>query len=97
MNDWSRFVLVWLTALNLLAFTLFALDKFKARHGRRRISEGTLWAAAILGGGVGAAAGMRLFHHKTKKGFFHIGLPLLAVLQIALAVWAALGFPGWPL
>ena len=25
------------------------------------------------------------------------GLPLLALLQIALAVWAVLGFPGWPL
>lgn len=49
------------------------------------------------GGGVGATVGMRLFHHKTKKGFFHIGLPLLALLQIALAVWAVLGFPGWPL
>lgn len=97
MNDLGRFVLIWLAALSLLAFALFAQDKFKAKRGRWRISESALWAVAILGGGVGAAAGMRLFHHKTKKGFFHIGLPLLALLQIALAVWAGLGFPGWPL
>lgn len=86
MNDLGRFALIWLTVLSLLAFILFAQDKFKARHGRWRISEAALWAVAILGGGVGATVGMRLFHHKTKKGFFHIGLPLLALLQIALAV-----------
>ena len=97
MNDLGRLALIWLTVLSLLAFILFAHDKFKARHGRWRISEAALWAVAILGGGVGATVGMRLFHHKTKKGFFHIGLPLLALLQIALAVWAVLGFPGWPL
>jgi uncharacterized membrane protein YsdA (DUF1294 family) len=33
---------------------------------------------------------MRLFHHKTRKGFFPVGLPLLAVLQLALLGWTAL-------
>lgn len=75
MNDLGRFALIWLTVLSLLAFILFAQDKFKARHGRWRISEAALWAVAILGGGVGATVGMRLFHHKTKKGFFHIACP----------------------
>ncbi len=97
MSNWSRFALLWLGFMSLLALALFSQDKFKARHGRWRVSEGTLWAVAILGGGVGATAGMWLFRHKTKKGFFHIGLPLLAILQIALAVWTVLGFPGWPL
>ncbi len=88
MHDWGRVVLIWLAFMSLLAFTLFAQDKFKARHGRWRISEAALWAVAILGGGVGATLGMWLFRHKTKKGFFPIGLPLLALLQIALLVWA---------
>jgi uncharacterized membrane protein YsdA (DUF1294 family) len=30
---------------------------------------------------------MKLLHHKTKKGFFHIGLPLLALLQLGLLAW----------
>ena len=96
MTDLGRLLLLWLGVWSLLALVLFGWDKLMAKLDRRRIPEATLWAAAILGGGVGATVGMRLFHHKTKKGFFHIGLPLLAVLQLALAAWAALGFPGWP-
>ena len=69
MNDLGRFALIWLTVLSLLAFILFAQDKFKARHGRWRISEAALWAVAILGGGVGATVGMRLFHHRRKRAF----------------------------
>ena len=89
MNDTARLLLTWFGLVSLFAFILFAQDKFKAKHGRWRVPESLLWAAAILGGGVGATLGMRLFRHKTKKGFFPIGLPLLAVLQIALVVWAA--------
>ena len=60
MNDLGRFALIWLTVLSLLAFILFAQDKFKARHGRWRISEAALWAVAILGGGVGSPGLSRL-------------------------------------
>ena len=89
MNDLGRFALIWLTVLSLLAFILFAQDKFKARHGRWRISEAALWAVAILGGGVGATVGMRLFHHKTKHKRFMIGIPVIIVLQLGavFAVW----------
>lgn len=96
MNN-AMYLPLWLCIMSLLAFVLFAQDKFRARHGRWRVPEASLWAVAVLGGGVGAFLGMWLLRHKTKKGFFHIGLPLLAVLQIALAVWAAAGFPGRPL
>ena len=89
MNDTVRLLLIWLGLVSLFAFILFAQDKFKSKRGRWRVPEAALWASAILGGGVGATLGMWLFHHKTKKGFFHIGLPLLAALQIALVIWAA--------
>ena len=97
MNDLGRFLLLWLGVWGLLALVLFGWDKLMAKLDRRRIPEATLWMTAILGGGVGACLGMWVFHHKTRKGFFHIGLPLLAALQLALAAWAVLGFPGWPL
>lgn len=96
MNDLGRFALIWLTVLSLLAFILFAQDKFKARHGRWRISEAALWAVAILGGGVGATVGMRLFHHKTKKGFFHIGLPCWLCCR-SLGGVGSPGLSRWPL
>ena len=90
MADLFRMLLIWLGILSLLALILFGWDKLMAKAGRRRIPESALWAAAILGGGVGAFLGMKLFRHKTRKGFFPIGLPLLAVLQIGLLVWAAI-------
>ncbi len=69
---------------------LFGADKRRARTGRWRIPERTLWMVSVLGGGVGAVSGMRLFRHKTKKGGFRIGLPLLALLQAGLAGYAIL-------
>ncbi|HCO62134.1 MAG TPA: DUF1294 domain-containing protein [Clostridiales bacterium] len=75
--------------MSLVSLCLFGWDKSMAKAGRRRIPEATLWTVTICGGGIGAYLGMRLFRHKTQKGFFPIGIPLCAVLQIVLlaAVW----------
>ena len=60
---------------------------------RPRIPEKTLFIAAILGGSVGAMAGMAFFHHKTRKAAFRWGMPLILVLQLAV-IWVALfGLP----
>ena len=90
MAEPVRLLLLWLGIISLLALVLFGWDKLMAKAHRRRIPEAALWAAAILGGGIGAFLGMKLFRHKTRKGAFHIGLPLLAALQTGLLVWAAI-------
>ncbi len=60
---------------------------------RPRIPEKTLFIAAILGGSVGAMAGMAFFHHKTRKAAFRWGMPLILILQLAV-IWVALfGLP----
>ena len=82
-------VLIWVLAWTLIAFLLMGLDKWKARHERRRIPERTLFLAALLGGSAGALAGMYLFRHKTKHRAFTVGLPLLLLLQVCLLLWAA--------
>ena len=92
MSESCRLLLLLLGVVSLLAFVLFGWDKLMAKLDRRRIPEATLWGAAFLGGGVGACLGMWVFHHKTRKGFFHIGLPLLAVLQLSLLLCAQLFF-----
>ena len=76
--------LYYLSAINVVTFVLFGLDKYNARKGNRRIREVTLMAMAALGGGVGAWMGMRLWHHKTKHRKFRYGIPLILLLQIAL-------------
>ena len=40
---------------------------------------------ALIGGSVGAIAGMWLFHHKTRHWYFVLGLPAILALQIGAA------------
>ena len=86
MSALSAFLPHWLVFINLLAFVLFGLDKWKARRGAWRISENALMLSALLGGSLGALAGMRVFHHKTRHKKFTVGVPAMLVLDVALAV-----------
>jgi uncharacterized membrane protein YsdA (DUF1294 family) len=79
-------LVVYLAAINLLAFVMYGIDKRKAIKGARRIPEKTLILLAVLGGAIGAFIGMHVFHHKTKKPKFFIGVPVILVVQIALTV-----------
>ena len=80
-------VLLWLAAINLVAFALMGLDKWKARRGAWRISEKTLFLAALLGGALGGTVGMHLFHHKTRHWYFRFGFPILLILQLLAVGW----------
>ncbi|MCL2148508.1 MAG: DUF1294 domain-containing protein [Methanomassiliicoccaceae archaeon] len=72
-------------ALNAAAFCLFGIDKGKAVKGGRRIRESTLLASGALGP-FGAAAGMSLFRHKTRKMKFK-AVHLFLALHVAAAVF----------
>lgn len=74
----------YLFGINLIAFAAFGRDKQKARKGQWRISERRLILLALLGGSAGALIGMYLFHHKTRKRKFTVGVPLIFLVQIAL-------------
>ena len=82
-------ILAALAALNLISFGLMALDKRRARRGKRRIPEKTLFLAAACFGGLGGVLGMALCRHKTKHWYFRVFFPLF------LAVQAALLAAGW--
>ena len=77
-----KYLYYYLFFINVLAFFLMGIDKRKAELGRWRIPERTLFLSAILGGGVGAIAGMQLFRHKTKHRSFTVGMPLILLLWI---------------
>ncbi len=78
-------LICYLILVNLVAFFLMGIDKKKARTGAWRIPEKTLFLSAILGGSIGAIAGMQLFHHKTKHRSFVFGMPVILIVQIVLA------------
>ena len=81
---------IYLVVVNVLAFALYGIDKYKAKAGAWRIPEKTLLGIAVLGGSVGAIAGMKTFHHKTKHWYFRYGLPALLAIQLA-AVYFLMG------
>lgn len=89
-----RLLLIWMVVLSALAFALYGWDKAAAKLRRRRIPEAALLGCALLGGGAGAALGMALFHHKTRKGAFRYGVPLTLCAQAGILAFAALMAPG---
>ena len=76
-----------LAAINLATFIVYGADKRRARKGKWRVPEKTLFLLPLLGGSVGALLGMRVFHHKTRHWYFVWGIPAILLAQIALAVW----------
>ena len=84
-NYWL--LLVWLAVINLLTFIVYGADKRRARKGKWRVPEKTLFLLPLLGGSIGALLGMRVFHHKTKHWYFVVGMPLILVCQTALAIY----------
>lgn len=90
-----RYFLFYLILVNAAAFCIYGIDKKSAVNHKWRISEKTLLGVAVLGGSIGALAGMRFFHHKTRKMKFFIGVPLILIFETAVCLWIFLEFsPG---
>ena len=79
--------LIYLLAINAVTFIAYGIDKYKAKHAKWRISEATLLLLAVIGGSIGAWCGMKVWHHKTMHKKFKHGVPVILLLQVALAVW----------
>ena len=82
-----KYILLYLLLINAVAFFLMLADKRKAKKNLWRIPEATLMMSAVLGGSVGALAGMYTFRHKTKHLKFTLGIPAILIAQIVQAVW----------
>ena len=70
--------------VNVLSFSLMGEDKRRARQGKRRIRERTLWVVSALLGALGGWLGMAVFHHKTRHRSFRVGMPVLLAAQAVL-------------
>ena len=65
-----KILFVYLVIINLLSLFLMAEDKRRARRHLWRIPERTPFAAALVGGSVGALLSMYLFHDKAQPSVF---------------------------
>lgn len=80
-------IFIYAVAVNAVAFLMYGVDKWNAKHDLRRIPEKTLLAIAAVGGSVGAYGGMQLFRHKIRKPKFYIGVPLIFAIQMGILVY----------
>lgn len=89
MEITTKLVFLYLAIINVITYALYAVDKSKARRNLWRIPEKILLGFALIGGTPGAYLGMKLFHHKTRKPKFYIGIPVIFMLQILAIVYIA--------
>ncbi len=84
-------MIYYILMINIVAFLLMGIDKYKAAHHRYRISENTLFFFALIGGSIGILLGMFCFRHKIRKMKFKVGIPLMIVVQLILIKMIAIG------
>ena len=72
--------------VNVITFVVYGIDKLKAKKGKWRLPETTLFLLAIIGGSVGAWCGVKVWHHKTMHAKFKYGIPLIMAMQAGLLV-----------
>ena len=81
---WPLVALYYL-CLNLFSFAAMAWDKSLAKSRRQRVPERALLLLDFLGGSLGGMIAMYLFRHKTLHRSFMIGIPLIFLVEAALA------------
>lgn len=82
-----QLLIPYLLTVNATGFLLMLADKYRAKKNLWRIPEKMLITVAIIGGSIGAYAGMQVFRHKTKHPKFYIGIPVILAVQIMAAAY----------
>lgn len=70
--------------INVLAFIMFAIDKYKAQKRKYRISEKVLLTLLFFGS-VGGYLAMLVCRHKTRKWYFHVAA-ISGLMIVAYAI-----------
>ena len=81
---------IYLLEINAVAAILCGLDKRRARRKLWRVPESTLLFCAALGGSAGLLLTMLLLWHKVQRPRFILGVPLILMLQLAVACYFGL-------
>ncbi|KIL75586.1 hypothetical protein SD77_1047 [Bacillus badius] len=80
-------MLMYFVFINLISYIVMGNDKRKAKQGKWRTRESTLWLLALMGGAAGSWVAMQTHRHKTKHPAFKYGMPILAVIDLSVLVY----------
>ena len=80
--------IVYLIIISLVSIVICIYDKIISKKNKvsLRIPESVLLLLSALGGSVAMLATMLIFRHKTKHVKFMLGIPVIIILQIAIAI-----------
>ena len=80
-------ILGYFALVSSVSVIVCAYDKIISKKNRveLRVPERTLLQLCALGGSVAMLATMLLIRHKTKHVKFMLGIPLIILLQVAIA------------
>ena len=76
-------LLEWMSMTSVFAFLAMGADKYFAIASFRRVSERTLWLAALVGVFAGILAGGYVFRHKTSTAEFWPPVVVAAMVWVA--------------
>ncbi len=77
----------YLLIMCILEMVLMIADKRFAVQHKQRIPEKTLLGVAALGGAFGGFLAMYLVHHKTRRWYFVLLMPILTLVYAALTYY----------
>lgn len=88
MNLFEKILLAYIAVMSLVSIVVCIYDKKISKKNKveLRIPEKTLLILSALGGSVAMFITMLIFRHKTKHVKFMLGIPIIMILQAALAV-----------
>ena len=91
LSDPKIFIpLIYFAVISLISIIVCCYDKIAAKKlPKHRTRESTLLWLSAIGGSVAMLLTMLTIRHKTKHMEFMIGIPVIIVLQAALAFCAA--------
>ncbi len=72
--------------MTIVGFLSMYVDKERAKAGKWRVKEASLFIIAFLFGGLGSTIGMWTFRHKTKHWYFVVFMPVAALVSVGAAV-----------
>ena len=85
----QKYVIAVLLLISVVTFSIYALDKGRARRGAWRISEKALLTLSFLGGATGGMLAMLFIRHKTKHWYFWAVNIISLALHIALIIFSS--------
>jgi len=84
MGKLQNIYIIYIIAINFIAYVLMWYDKYQSKNRGSRISENTLFFIAFIFGALGIYLGMKApIYHKAAKAKFKWVIPLLIVLNVA--------------